>query len=121
MRKRNVLSFNKTQIAFILFLLTAAVLLYLCTKLFFYDEDIFVVDPHNNFMSHLTRASVVKLIFLTDNFFYNTNATGYHVTSVLLHLSNTVLATYTFRTLLRSINRQQLNVSNACYIFFFLF
>ena len=109
MRKKNLLSFTKAQIAFIIFFLFTAILLYLCTKLFFYDEDIFVTDPHNNFMSDLTRASIVKLTFLVDNFFYKTNSTGYHVTSILLHLTNTLLATYTFKTLLKSINPEQLN------------
>ncbi len=72
-------------------------------------------------MQDLSRAAIVKLTFFADNFFYKTNATGYHITSVLLHFLNTFLATYTLRTLLKLIQPEQLNISNACYIFFFLF
>ncbi|MEO6453932.1 MAG: hypothetical protein ABIN97_07675 [Ginsengibacter sp.] len=121
MSKKDLFSFNKTQVAVIIFFLSAAALLYLCTKLFFYDEDIFVADPHNNFMSDLTRGSTVKLSFLSDNFFYKTSATGYHVTNVLLHLFNTIIATYTFRTLLKYVNPAQLKTDYTCYIFFLHF
>ena len=121
MLKKNLLFFTKAKVASIFFCLLATVLFYLCTKLFFYDEDIFIVNIHSYFMSDLTRAALVKFTFLADNFLYKTNATGYHVTSVVLHLLNALLATYAFKMLLRSSNLSDFNIINACYIFFFLF
>lgn len=121
MSKKNLLSFNKAQIASVIFFLFAAVLFYLCTRLFFYDEDIFVANSHSNFMKDLTRTAIVKINFLLDNFFYKTNSTGYHITNILLHLANTFLATYTFRILLNSVKIKEIKISKTSYIFFFLF
>jgi hypothetical protein len=72
-------------------------------------------------MSDFSRAPVVKLTFLLDNFFYGTSATGYHVTNVFLHLCNTFLATYTFRLLLKYTVLDEQKAKSACYFFFFLF
>lgn len=113
--------FNKARIAVVLFVLFAAVLLYLSTRLFFYDEDIFVLNAHGNFMSDLTRAPAGKLTFLADNFFYKANPAGYHISSILLHLVITVVATHTFRTLLKFVYPEKSKINNVAYIFFFLF
>jgi hypothetical protein len=99
----------------------AAILFYLCKYLFFYDGDIFVVNPHDTLKQDFTRGAVVKLTFLADNFFWRTNVAGYHITNVLLHLCNTLLATIVFQMLLKFTVLDEVRARNAGYIFFFLF
>ena len=124
MSKKKLLLFNTDKarlFAFLFFLVTSAILFYLCKYLFFYDEDIFVVNPQGRFMSDFTRASVIKLSFLADNFLSGANPLGYHITNILLHLCNTLLATYIFRLLLKFTVLEESKARNAYYIFFFLF
>ena len=113
---------DKTRLfASLVFLVISAILFYLCKYLFFYDEDIFVVNPYGRFMSDFTRGAIIKFTFLADNFLGGINPLGYHITNILLHLCNTILATYTFRLLLKFTVLDELKARNAYYIFFFLF
>ena len=124
MGKKHLSLFNVDKVrpfAFVIFLVSAAILFYLCKYLFFYDRDIFVVNPHQALMPGFTRGAVVKLTFLADNFFWQTNVTGHHITNVLLHLCVTLLATIVFQMLLKFTVLDELRARNAGYIFFALF
>ena len=124
MDNKNPLSFTNKKfnpIALVIFAIVSVVFFYLCKRLFFYDEDIFIVNPQSSFISDFSRGAVVKLTFLSDQFFYKTNSTGYHVTNILLHLINTFLAAYIFYVLMELTPIVYSKAIKTSYIFFFLF
>lgn len=71
-------------------------------NLFFFDEDVFVTAGNGDFLSYIwQRSLIVKLSFKADYLLWGTNPYGYHLTSLLLHLINAVLAMWVLKELLK--------------------
>jgi hypothetical protein len=91
--KSNAL-FNKRYIYVVVFF-TATILLALSVKeLFFFDEDIFVINSNADFFKQIwQRGFVCKLTYLSDNYFFGKNPGGYHIINLVFHLADAILGT----------------------------
>ncbi len=87
-------SINQRYIYLVAFF-TATILLALNLKnLFFFDEDIFVVNSNADFFKQIwQRGFVCKLTYLIDNYFFGNNPGGYHIVNLVFHLTNAILGT----------------------------
>jgi hypothetical protein len=120
---------NKSGISkryiYLTILIVSATVLFLAVKdLYFFDEDIFVVNRNNEFMSqNWQRSLICKLTFWADNYFYGTSPLGYHVTNLLFHILDTILAVSVFEELLKigKNNFTQFQQTSARLMFFILF
>lgn len=104
--------------------LAAAIFILLVKDLFFFDEDVFVVNLQSAFMQQdWERSFLVKQFFKVENFFFGTSPAGYHIVSVLLHLGNSITALFVFKKLLQnsSISPGIFQEHRALYIFFLVF
>ncbi len=117
-------SLNSIKVYTIITVLAVAVFLFFCTGLFFYDEDIFVINTNGAFMQHAWQRSVLpKLFFRLQSIFFEANAVGYHIVSVVLHLCCAFAAAATTKSLLLSlINTVEAEqVQRLVLLFFILF
>lgn len=84
-------------------LVVAGIVFFFSVKnLFFFDEDIFVADGSSGFFKRIwQRVPVCKFTYLSENFFFGTNPTGYHLTNLLFHLADAVLGLLVLQRLLK--------------------
>jgi hypothetical protein len=89
---KKIFNSHMRYIYFFILLVAAIVFSFSIKQLFFYDEDIFVVNTSSDFFNQIGQRSFVgKLTYLANNFLFNTSAYGYHFTNILFHLANAVL------------------------------
>lgn len=94
--------------------------------LFFFDEDIFVVDKSSEFMSNMWHRTLIpKLTYLLDNLIWGINPLGYHISNIFIHLANAVLATLVLKKFLYFINEEisdkKINSILILFLILFLF
>jgi hypothetical protein len=95
-------SINRRYI-YVVVLFTATLLLaFSVTSLFFFDEDIFVVNSNGDFFKQIwQRGFVCKLTYLSDNYFFGKNPAGYHIVNLLFHLADAVLGTLVLKEFIK--------------------
>ena len=113
------------RLRYIIILIAAGLAFFFALRnLFFFDEDIFVTNTKSVFMKEfLQRCTTVKITYLIDNFFWKNNSTGYHITNLLLHLINAILALKVLMQLVSQIDQFNRSVRSdtTLLIFFILF
>lgn len=93
---------------------------------FYFDEDVFVTQLNSPFMQQAwQRAYLPKQILSIENFFFENNAMGYHLVSIVFHLLNTLIATrlltLLISTYLLNYEISQSNNLHLVFVVFFLF
>jgi len=116
---------NRRYIYYSIFLVAAAAIFFVTRRLFFFDEDIFVTDSRNSFMSgEWQRSLTCQLSFKLDNFIWGKRPVGYHFTNLVLHFIDALLATAVLKELLKQatayLNSFQLTVIPIVFLLLFL-
>jgi hypothetical protein len=111
-----------------LFLVTSfavtGIFILLVKDLFFFDEDVFVVNLQSAFMQQdWERSFLAKQLFKVENFFFGKNPAGYHIVSVMLHLGNSIAGLLVFKKLLQNFKAIPVTFKEhtLLYVFFLLF
>ena len=114
------------RVAYYSIFLLSVIAVFLATKqLFFFDEDIFVVNSSNSFMSGSWQRSITcQWSFRLDNYIWGADPAGYHITNITLHFIDALLATAVLKRLLRYcaawLSLWQINFIPVIFIAFFL-
>jgi hypothetical protein len=95
-------SINRRYI-YVVVLFTATLLLaFSVTSLFFFDEDIFVVNSNGDFFKQIwQRGLICKLTYLSDNYFFGKNPGGYHIINLVFHLADAILGTLVLKEFIK--------------------
>jgi hypothetical protein len=124
MKNKWLINFNVLY----LFVISAAAvsILWGVKNLYFFDEDIFIVNRQSEFLQLIwQRCTAVKFTYLIDNYFWSKNPLGYHITNLFFHIANTILAIKVFISLLKStgifVNHYQLQTALLIFCILFLF
>jgi hypothetical protein len=99
---KNKLTINERYIYFVVFFIAALLLVFRLKDLFFFDEDIFVVNKNAYFFRQIwQRGFFCKLTYLIDNYFFCKNPRGYHMVNLAFHFVNAILGTLVLKEFIK--------------------
>jgi hypothetical protein len=123
---KNQLAINQRYVYSVILFIAGATILWAIKNLFFYDEDVFVAGWNSEFIKEASQRSfIVKFTFKADYFFWGNNPFGYHLSSLIFHLVDALLALLVLKELLKFtakyLNQFEITFIPCIYFIFFLF